>query len=84
MIYPGDITDDEITSLRLAVDLCTEAERAEQWKDIATALASALQISGWMPHSGGSDALEAFKRLRRQEYMASVLPQPKPKLDGLG
>ena len=76
--------DSGIASLRLAVDLCTEAERAEAWKVIAAALARALQTSGWTPQSGGSDALEAFKRLRRQEYMASVLAQPKPELDGLG
>jgi hypothetical protein len=76
--------DSGIDSLRLAVDLCTEAERAEAWKVIAAALAKALQTSGWTPQSGGSDALEEFKRLRRREYMASVLAEPTTEPGGLG
>jgi hypothetical protein len=66
--------DSSIDTLKLAVDMCREAERAEEWKSIAVALALALQVSGWTPHSGGTDALERYKRLLRQEYMASLRP----------
>lgn len=68
--------DSGIDALRLAVDLCTEADRAEHWKQIATALAKALQTSGWTPQSGGTEALERYKRLLRSEYVASVQVQP--------
>lgn len=68
--------DGGIDSLRLAVDLCTEADRAEHWKSIAVALALALQTSGWTPQSGGTEALERYKRLLRSEYKASVRLQP--------
>jgi len=64
--------DSDIDTLKLAVDMCHEAERAETWKALATALAKALNVSGWTPQSGGTEALEEFKRLRRQEYMASL------------
>ena len=70
-----DISE-SIDMLRLAVDACTEAERAQTWKAVATALAKALNTSGWTPHSGGTEALEVFKRLQRQEYMASLRAQP--------
>ena len=68
--------DSGIDSLRLAVDLCTEADRAEHWKSIAVALALALQTSGWTPQSGGTEALERYKRLLRSEHMNSLKPQP--------
>lgn len=68
--------DTGIDMLRLAVDACTEADRANEWRAIATALAKALHTSGWTPQSGGTEALEAFKRLQSQEYMASLKPQP--------
>jgi hypothetical protein len=71
-----DITEDDITSLKLAVDMCREADRAEEWKSIAVALACALQVSGWTPQSGGTEALERYKRLLRQERRATVQPQP--------
>ena len=75
--------DSGIDALRLAVDLCTEADRAEQWKAIATALAKALHTSGWTPQSGGSDALHNFKHLQRQEYLASLKAQPTTTLGGV-
>ena len=68
--------DTGVDALRLAVDLCREAERAEEWKSIAVALALALHVSGWTPQSGGTDALERYKRLLREEARASVAPQP--------
>jgi len=68
--------DSGIDALRLAVDLCTEVDRAEAWKAIATALAKALQTSGWTPQSGGSDALHSFKHLLRQESKHSLTAQP--------
>jgi hypothetical protein len=68
--------DTGIDSLKLAVDMCREADRAEEWKSIAVALALALQVSGWTPQSGGTEALERYKRLLRQEYMDSLKPQP--------
>ena len=71
-----DITEDDITTLKLAVDMCREAERAEEWKSIAVALALALQVSGWTPQSGGTEALERYKRLLRQEHRASLRLQP--------
>ena len=71
-----DITEDDITTLKLAVDMCREAERAEEWKSIAVALALSLQTSGWTPQSGGTEALERYKHLLRQERRATVQPQP--------
>jgi len=68
--------DSDIDTLKLAVDMCREAERAEEWKSIAVALALALQVSGWTPQSGGTDALERYKRLLRQESRNTVRPQP--------
>ena len=68
--------DTGIDMLRLAVDACTEAERAQAWRAVATALAKALNTSGWTPQSGGTDALEAFKRLLREETRVSVPAQP--------
>jgi hypothetical protein len=68
--------DSSIDSLKLAVDMCREAERAEEWKSIAVALALALQVSGWTPQSGGTEALEQYKRLLRQEHRASLRLQP--------
>ena len=67
--------DSSIDALKLAVDMCREAERAEEWKSIAVALALALQVSGWTPQSGGTDALERYKRLLRQEARNTVPPQ---------
>ena len=64
--------DTGIDTLRLAVDMCAEAERAEEWKSIAVALALALQVSGWTPQSGGAEALERFKRLLRFESSNSL------------
>jgi hypothetical protein len=68
--------DSDIDTLKLAVDMCREAERAEEWKSIAVALALALQVSGWTPQSGGTEALERYKRLLRQEHRASLRLQP--------
>ena len=68
--------DSSIDSLKLAVDMCREAERAEEWKSIAVALALALQVSGWTPQSGGTEALEQYKRLLRKEHRASLRLQP--------
>ena len=68
--------DSGIDSLKLAVDMCREADRAEEWKSIAVALALALQVSGWTPQSGGTEALEQYKRLLRQEHRASLRLQP--------
>jgi len=68
--------DSGVDALRLAVDLCREADRAEEWKSIAVALALALHVSGWTPQSGGTDALERYKRLLRQEAKHTVQPQP--------
>jgi hypothetical protein len=68
--------DSDIDTLKLAVDMCREAERAETWKALATALAKALNVSGWTPQSGGTEALEEFKRLLRQESRNTVRPQP--------
>lgn len=68
--------DSGIDALRLAVDMCREADRAELWKLIATDLAKALNTSGWTPQSGGTEALERFKRLLREEHKASLQPQP--------
>lgn len=61
------ITQDDITTLKLAVDASDANDRAECWKDIAKALASALQTSGWTPASGGSAAIEEFQCLLRIE-----------------
>lgn len=68
--------DSGIDALRLAVDMCREADRAELWKLIATDLAKALNTSGWTPQSGGTEALERFKRLLREEHKASLQSQP--------
>jgi hypothetical protein len=68
--------DSSIDSLKLAVDMCREVERAEEWKSIAVALALAIQVSGWTPQSGGTEALEQYKRLLRQEHRASLRLQP--------
>lgn len=76
------VTEDDITALRLAVDMCHEADRAEHWKQIATDLAKALNTSGWTPHSGGTEALERFKRLLREEARTSVRVQPTTRLGG--
>ena len=76
--------DSGIDALRLAVDLCREADRAEAWKALATALAKALNVSGWTPQSGGTEVLERYKRLLREEAKATVPSQPNPKLGGLG
>ena len=74
--------DSGIDTLKLAVDLCTEADRAEEWKSIAVALALSLQTSGWTPQSGGTEALERFKRLLREEARTSVRVQPITRLGG--
>jgi len=66
--------DSGVDALRLAVDLCREADRAELWKLIAGDLAKALRASGWTPQSGGTDALERYKRLLRQEAKHTVQP----------
>jgi hypothetical protein len=74
--------DSGIDALRLAVDMCHEADRAEEWKAISIALAKALQTSGWTPQSGGTEALERFKRLLREEAGTSVRIQPTTRLGG--
>lgn len=66
------MTEDDITSLRLAVDACEEHERANAWRRVAADLAHALQVSGWTPHSGGTDALEMFNGMLRIEYLEQV------------
>jgi len=68
----SDITDDDITSLRLAVDAAEAEARATAWRRVAAALAQALQVSGWDPHSGGTDALETFKSMLRIEYLEHI------------
>jgi len=68
----GAITDDDITSLRLAVDAADAEARATAWRRVAAALAQALQVSGWDPHSGGMDALETFKSMLRIEYLEHI------------
>jgi hypothetical protein len=68
--------DSGIDALRLAVDAVAAEERAERWKEIATALAKALQVSGWTPQSGGTEVLEEFKSLLRAEARHSVRLQP--------
>ena len=62
-----DITEDDITQLRLAVDASDSHDRAECWKEIAVKLAGALRASGWTPASRGSEALEEFNCLLRIE-----------------
>jgi hypothetical protein len=74
--------DSGIDALRLAVDMCHEADRVEHWKQIATALARALNTSGWTPQSGGTEAIERFKRLLREEARTSVRVQPTTRLGG--
>lgn len=74
--------DTGIDALRLAVDMCHEEDRAEEWKSTAIALAKALQTSGWTPQSGGTEALERFKRLLREEARTSVRVQPTTRLGG--
>ena len=61
------ITEDDITTLKLAVDASDAHDRAECWKEIALKLANSLQASGWTPQSGGSAALEEFNCLLRIE-----------------
>jgi hypothetical protein len=67
MSNTDDITQDDITQLKLAVDASDANDRAECWKEIAVKLAGALQVSGWTPQSGGSAALEEFQCLLRIE-----------------
>lgn len=68
----SDLLEDDITSLRLAVDAADAEARATAWRRVASALAEALQISGWDPHSGGTDALETFKSMLRIEYLEHI------------
>lgn len=72
-IVPGgfqiacNMTEDDITQLKLAVDASDAHDRAECWKEIAVKLAGALQVSGWTQASRGSEALEEFNCLLRIE-----------------
>lgn len=66
------VDTDDITSLRLAVDAADAEARATAWRRVASALAEALQVSGWDPHSGGTDALETFKSMLRIEYLEHI------------
>jgi hypothetical protein len=66
-IAPDDTTDDDITILKLAVDAAEAVERAYKWSRIAISLANALTMSGWLPQSGGTKALDDFMKMLRSE-----------------
>lgn len=63
----GTITEEDITTLKLAVDASDANDRAKCWKEIAVKLAGALRASGWTPASRGSEALDEFNCLLRIE-----------------
>jgi hypothetical protein len=69
-------TNEEITQLKLAADAAHYSERAAAWKQVATALADALRISGWTQVSGGQHALESYSRLLRAESRTNLAAQP--------
>ena len=66
------LDEDTFLSLSLANDLCNEHERAEEWKQMATLLASVLRDCYVGPHSYKNDALEAFKVLHKSEQSRKV------------
>ena len=70
------VTPDEITQLKLAADAAHYSELAGAWKQVATALADALRISGWTQVSGGQHALDSYSRLLRAESRTNLVAQP--------